>query len=155
MGQARRDVTGHHSLHQGRAVVPALAACRLCRSVGDGTRMIISGQAGMIVVRTSFPDAWRETVGKRFVESFLKYWPEDVQLEIYRGGTNLGFAVPGRVTEHDLLCDTEFRQFIHETRRVKDDRDYRWKAIPFSRKVCSITGDRPLAAETMMWLDAD
>ena len=88
------------------------------------------------IVTTMGPGSW-DLYGRRFVESFVKYWPKDIQLEVWHHDLN------GAVPQFDgvtfrCLDDTEsFKKISHAHNGGKDgpSLNYSFKAVALASAV--------------------
>ena len=100
---------------------------------------------------TSFSPKGYEVYGRRFLESYLAFWPTEIVV-FYEG--QKPDLKSDRVLYLDLLQDPEFREFQSEY-GYWGTNDYRLAATKFSPKVFSITSNRIPEWEWLIWIDAD
>lgn len=115
------------------------------------------------VVTTFAPDGYYD-YGKRFVESFERYWPKDVALHLYLEAP-LPLAASPRV--HALNMLQACPEFVDFKKRHAGDRrahgeidgapeDYRFNAVKFCHKVFALThAALTLDVNELYWIDAD
>jgi len=116
----------------------------------------------MIEVLTTFHKAGWEQYGKRMVETFLKYWPEDVKIHLYCENVD-PMIQNTRVIVHDIFetCpqikgyleqhDNEYNNGIRN-----GTRDFKFDAIKFCYKVfaqCHRIHNSD--ADRLLFIDAD
>lgn len=126
-------------------------------------------------VLTSFSERGYRMYGKRFLETFDKFWPEEVELYVYHEG-DPGVPLKNHVKHSfNLLNIKECADFIDEFGSVdlfcgkKVDEPLRWQAkdinkrynykfdaVKFCRKVFAIRDAvYEIAEGKMFWVDAD
>jgi hypothetical protein len=113
---------------------------------------------------TSFSPKGYEVYGKRFIGSFLKFWPADVILHV-------GYERQKPDIEHeriryfDIAKDEQREAFLVRHSRFperngivqqggKPVKDYRWDAVKFANKVFAYTSLK-IETDWLIWLDAD
>jgi hypothetical protein len=121
------------------------------------------------VVVTTFHEKGYRDYGKRCIESFLRYWPEDVSLLVYAEGVHIE-ETDGRLQIFDqsetLPRLLEFRKTFGENPLAQgirpssnsQERNFLWDAVRFSNKVYAVTDAIRrcrTAADHLIWLDAD
>ena len=99
---------------------------------------------------TSFSPKGYEVYGKKFLETFLEFWPIDIA--VFYEGQKPDIS-DSRIIYHDLLEDMEFRAFQDEYGYFSG-KDYRFMATKFSPKVFAKTSIRP-ECDWYIWVDAD
>ena len=108
-------------------------------------------------VCTSFSRQGYRIYGKRFIETFLEHWPDDVQLYVVHEGADPTFPDSPRVIYRDLVLDRECREFAEKAAK-RDPRatskHFKWGAIKWSKKVFALAGVKT-EAEWLIWIDAD
>lgn len=123
----------------------------------------------MITVLTSFGKRGYADYGARFIETFKKFWPQDVQLLIYHEGQpELGGydllcdVVPCKEFldryENDLVVQGKLRGPGHHWKRdcVQEGYNFRFDAYKFSRKIFAIEHAVKLVQRgKLFWVDAD
>ncbi|TDW16554.1 hypothetical protein EV128_1346 [Rhizobium azibense] len=121
------------------------------------------------IVVTTFHEKGYHQYGKRCVESFLEYWPPDVQLWIYAEDISPDISDPRvRIFDHNatLLKLQEFRRLFRDNPTAngqnpngkEEEYNFRWDAIRFANKVFAVTDAIRRAggmADQLIWLDAD
>lgn len=104
-------------------------------------------------VVTSFSPNGYEVYGRRFVESFLKFWPADVSLTVVGEGDRYD-DLPERVIYRDLLQDPDWVMFYARHWDRPKAQSYRHEAVKFARKVFAYTAT-PFNADYLIWIDGD
>lgn len=115
-------------------------------------------------VVTSFSPKGYEVYGRRFVDSFLRFWPADIKLWVGYEGVKPDIENV-RVEMFDILKDKDHQDFVkrHEnnlsahgvfSKKGKLVRDYRWDAVKFCHKVFTYTS-LTIASDQLIWIDAD
>ena len=105
-------------------------------------------------VVTSFSPEGYDLYGKRFVETFLEHWPEDVILHVHHEGH--GPEASDRVRTHDLRLDPDRTRFLDLASTVAKPRPdfYRYEAAKFCHKVFAFTS-HGIETDWLIWIDAD
>ena len=115
-------------------------------------------------VCTSFNDEGYELYGKKFLETYRKYWPEYIPLHVFYEGTKPKEHWP---VYHDLLQDGGLRKFLsaygsnpiaNGITGKKNDKfvvNFRFQAVKFCKKVFAISSPSASDADWWIWLDAD
>ena len=102
---------------------------------------------------TTFSPSGYEQYGKRFLESYVKFWT--VPICVYYEGQRPDFN-HALITWVNLDLDKDRAAFMG---RHKDNtKDYRFQIVRFAHKIWALTDPKRLAevdAETIVWLDAD
>lgn len=124
-------------------------------------------------VVTSFSDKGFEQYGRRFIETFEKYWPEGIELIIYHEGidnelvnrhTNFNllkelscWAFLSRYSENPLYSGKEVNKPVAwKSKCINDGYNYRFDAIKFVKKVFAIESAAKLVdTGKLFWVDAD
>ena len=106
---------------------------------------------GKVAVVTSFSTRGYDVYGKRFIDSFMKYWPQDVALWVYHEGMEPDRRGP---IYRDLMADRDFLRFLASC-PVDNTDDYRFQTNRFSRKVFAITDPNGPTTGWRIWIDAD
>lgn len=119
-------------------------------------------------VLTSFHRKGYETYGRQFLESFIKFWPEDVQVWVYAEDVSVDIVDPRirivdhNATLHKLIGFREEYGALPEANGRNDKYDpeynFRWDAIRFANKVFAVTDAIRNTAgqwDQLIWLDAD
>lgn len=120
-------------------------------------------------VVTTFHKKGYEVYGKRCIETFLKYWPDDISMYVYAEGVEVDIADDRLI----VIDQSQNIPRLHEFRRLYKDNpfangtdpkgtdgpdNFRWDAIRFSNKVFAVTDaierTKPLF-DQLVWLDAD
>ncbi|KQR75651.1 hypothetical protein [Rhizobium sp. Leaf341] len=120
-------------------------------------------------VVTTFHKKGYEVYGKRCIETFLEYWPADVEMLVYAEDVDVDIS-DRRLTVIDQVRNVPR---LHEFRALYKDNPYangtdprgkggsdnfRWDAIRFSNKVFAVTDaiERTKGSfDQLIWLDAD
>lgn len=100
---------------------------------------------------TSFSPKGYEVYGKKFLETFLEYWP--IEIAVFYEGQKPGIR-DSRVFYYDLLEDDEFTEFQSEYGYFHG-KDYRLMATKFSPKVFAKTSPLRPKCDWWIWVDAD
>jgi hypothetical protein len=103
-------------------------------------------------VVTTFSPRGYEVYGRRMIDTFAKYWPEDIPLYVYYEGSIPGDASPRAVWR--CLDDDKDRKVFMSKYRDGDPRDYRTCVVRYSHKVWAMTSC-PRDADNLLFLDAD
>ena len=127
-----------------------------------------------IVVVTSFSAAGYEQYGRRFLQTFDRFFPGHIQIFAYAEAPMPG--APGRVTGRSLLALPDFKEFrarwdgnalasgreetpVWKSKDRADGYCYKTDAMKFCRKVFAIkAAANELAGEpdtALFWIDAD
>jgi len=124
-------------------------------------------------VVTSFSNAGFEKYGRKFIETFNKYWSKDIDLHIYHEGMDDKLFVGHRA--YDLYTVPECSLFSRKYRNdplvngrvvdapfrwkkkcVNDKYNFRYDAYKFSKKVFAIyDAARKIGGGKLFWVDAD
>lgn len=122
-------------------------------------------------VVTTFHNEGYKTYGKRMIETFLKNWPEEVELWVYAENTNVEEVDEGRLFV--LPESTDLQKFVSTWKGVpkangdisgvsrlasrKDShKPFKWQAIRFAHKVYAIFDCAKRSnADVLLWMDAD
>lgn len=109
----------------------------------------------MNVVTTFSPAGW-DHYGKRFVDSFLRHWPDEVQLHCFLEGQHIPPGYP-KVAWHDLENDPEHQAFCakYSGPEWNHPTDYNEMSVRFCHKVFAITSPSLPAMGWRVWIDAD
>lgn len=125
----------------------------------------------MLDIITTCNNEGFQLYGKKMVETFDRFWPQDIRLHIYLEDTPLNLKVSKRIISHDL--HTEIPSLVIFKNRHKnnpetngsrmktgginfDSNHFRWDAVKFSNKVYVVTtAALQLQSDYMAWLDAD
>lgn len=130
-----------------------------------------------IAVVTSFGPQHYHTQGRVFIDSFYRFWPQDVQLMAYHEGGTAGAPWEGyhKLWHTNLLKLDDCRKFMerHKTnkqtqgleavpgknwhKKGRTTYNFRFDAWKFSRKVFAIqdAADGVPAGTRLIWVDAD
>lgn len=106
--------------------------------------------ARMISVVTSFSPKGYEVYGRVMIESFARFWPEDVKLYVFHEGDK-----PADASERAIwrsLDDDPDRTAFMATHK-DEGTDYRFRVCRYSNKVWAMTA-APWS-QYMIWLDGD
>ena len=102
----------------------------------------------MIQIITSFNQNYYDLIGRDSVESFLKYWPEQLKLTCY--------VEEFRLPEHERIeqidfseLDPDYEQFQQETGLTQSQKKFAKKAYSFMHALKHSTAD------WIFWMDAD
>jgi hypothetical protein len=130
-------------------------------------RSIFRGRAAgsdEVTITTSMHPAGYEEYGRRFIETFERYWPDNYRLRIYAEGFPLR-STSARTTVIDLLQAVpdlvEFRRRFETNPRARGvmpdgEYNYRLDAIKFANKsFATAHAARHCATRILCWLDAD
>ncbi len=104
------------------------------------------------VVATFSPGGY-DLYGKRMIETFAKYWPEDIPLRIYYEGDNPPADASARAIWMPLDADKDRQKFMAEHIDT-DPKDYKKCPVRYSHKVWAMTGC-PRDTDHLIFLDAD
>ena len=118
-------------------------------------------------VVTSFPVSNWEIYGEKFIHSFIKYWPKEVQLLVYCDGYPLPDDIPQaeNIKYFDLLENDDLLEFKERNKQFdgkanpKAAYNFYEDAIKFSHKVYAqymafqVSLDGP--SDWLLWLDGD
>jgi hypothetical protein len=102
---------------------------------------------------TTFSQEGYQVYGKRFIDSFIEFWPEAVQLNVFYEGEKPTDANPNCVW-HSLDADPDRKRFM-ERHPDEDPKDYRKCPTRFCHKVFAVTSESVTDAQYVMWIDAD
>ena len=106
---------------------------------------------------TSFSAKGWDLYGKRFVDSFHRYWPEDITLHVFTDGMDESPLMFGNSMWHPLEADPEHEDFVanHSGPEFNDPHDYAKQSVRFCHKVFAITSADLPQHGWRIWLDAD
>jgi len=108
-----------------------------------------------IKVITSFgPGGW-DKYAKKFVESFVKYWPADVQLEVWYHDTEKPHFINPRVHFRSLHEIEAHEVFVESASPISNPQDYRYDVVKFGHKVYAVCNTVKEDWDWLIWLDAD
>src|SRR5688572_5934581 len=117
-----------------------------------------------VTITTSMHPAGYEEYGRRFIETFERYWPDNYRLRIYAEGFPWR-STSARTTVIDLLQAVpdlvEFRRRFETNPRARGvmpdgEYNYRLDAIKFANKsFATAHAARNCATRILCWLDAD
>lgn len=108
---------------------------------------------------TSFSPKGYEKYGKRFIETFLKFWPIDLHVFYEDKKPEIESK---RITYRNLHDDPDLRVFMGDFAGLtlaqgvvtnEPKVDYRWQAVKFAKKVYAVTS--PVKCDWWIWIDAD
>lgn len=114
-------------------------------------------------VTTCSAEGW-DRDGRKMVQSFLKFWPEDISISIFVDGFSVvGDQLYGDRTPRHLmpswLDEFKARNAAPAKSGLKADKyNYRFDAVKFAHKVAAYTTlalAQDGADETLIWIDAD
>lgn len=121
-----------------------------------------------IAVITTFPNNAWPIYGKRMLESFVKYWPADVDLCVELDDDLLLQDVQKILRPNDAVAPgwtAEHKAFVERNKGKDDPQDYRKQAVRFCHKVFAIHRAYTAIKEQkehgegypryLIWLDAD
>ena len=100
-----------------------------------------------IEIITSFSEEYYNKIGKDSIESWLEYWPEDMDLTCYVEGDF-------KIVEHSRIKRisfnvTEYNKFLERGKIGGQERKFAKKAFSFIHSMQTTNADR------IIWLDAD
>jgi hypothetical protein len=104
---------------------------------------------------TTFSLAGWDQYGKRFLDSYCKYW--EYPIHVYWEGEDHPQGYTKQVIWHDLSQDKQRDAFL-EKYADKHSKDYRFNATKFCHKVFAFTDPKRKSRKTTeywLWLDAD
>ena len=102
-------------------------------------------------VVTTFSPLGYEVYGRRMLESFARYWPEDIEIYVYYEGTRPHDAHP-RAQWRSLDNDKDRAAFM--AAHKDHPTSYRLQPVKFSHKVFAVTS-APRDTDWLIWLDGD
>lgn len=124
-------------------------------------------------VVTTFNQEGYEKYGQRMIQTFLKNWPQEVQLVVYAEGVNVHQSAPN-LTVYDLeSVSSELKKFKTQwhgvpkangdvsadpvrSRRKDAGKGFKWDAVRFAHKVYSIFHcAKHTQTDWLIWMDAD
>lgn len=96
-------------------------------------------------------------VPTEFIQTFLKYWPKEVKLDMWFHDGPLPEGVPQspRVTYKSLDDQPAWKQFKGLTAGVPDSKDFRFDLKRFTPKLYSIFCTKMSDDDWVIWLDSD
>ncbi len=103
-------------------------------------------------VVTTFSPKGYEVYGRRMIESFAAFFPEDVALHAYHEGEKPSDASP-RAVWRSLEDDKDRAKFMAQHTDSKD-KDYRKWPVRYCHKVFAMTS-APRETDHLIWLDGD
>lgn len=123
----------------------------------------------MITVLTSFSQRGFSEYGARFIDTFRRYWPTEVELLIYHegqselGGVDLLSEVPSCVDfihrhRDNLVVQGRMKSEKHHWKKscLQEGYNFRFDAYKFSRKVFAIEhASKRMKTGRLFWVDAD
>ncbi len=118
-----------------------------------------------LIFVTSFSPAGYEEYGRRFLETFVAFWPADALLAVFHEGQRPPIDDP-RIMYFNLLEDRDLQDFMlrfgsdpaaRGARRVNGEivRDFRFDALRFAPKVFALTSPVLPTSSWRIWIDAD
>ena len=119
--------------------------------------------ARSITVISTFSDEGWKQYGKRFVETYVKYWPKEIKLKIYCDTVQEGFPSVEWIKLNDVCPDlVEFKerhknnQHAHGLKPDGSKKSYLWDAVKFAHKsYCVSHAALNSSTDLIIWLDAD
>ena len=119
--------------------------------------------ARSITVISTFSDEGWKQYGKRFVETYLKYWPKEIQLKIYCDTVQEGFPSVEWIKLNDVCPDLvafkerhKNNQHAHGLKPDGSKKSYLWDAVKFAHKsYCVSHAALNSSTDLIIWLDAD
>lgn len=126
-----------------------------------------------ISIVTTFHRAGYNQYGRRMIESFLKNWPNSVDLHVYAEDVDVLESAPNLFVHNLLEESTDLAAFKNQWRGVPkangdvtDDpirskrkdagKGFKWDAVRFSHKVYSIFHCAKVCnSDMLIWMDAD
>jgi len=117
-------------------------------------------------VVTTFNADGYNTYGRRMIQTFLKTWPQDIQLKVYAEGCHVAETAPNLEVLNLEVASPELVAFKNKWRNVpkangdigpgSERKAYKWQAVRFSHKVYAIFhAARTCGTEWLIWMDAD
>lgn len=114
---------------------------------------------------TSFSPAGYEEYGRRFLDTFVKFWPSHALLAVFHEGQRPPVDDP-RIMYFNLLEDRDLQDFMvrfggeaaaHGARKANGEivRDFRFDAVRFAPKVFALTSPILPTSSWRVWIDAD
>lgn len=110
---------------------------------------------------TSFSPAGYRDYGKRFLESFIRHFPQSSILAVFHENEEPTIDDP-RIWYFNLLGDVEYQDWMirhgndPEKAGIRDGvRDFRFDAVRFAPKIFSLTSPLLPNAGWRIWIDAD
>ena len=119
--------------------------------------------ARSIAVITTFSDAGWEQYGKRFVETFVQYWPKNIKLKIYCDTIQPGYPevewIKLNETCPDLVAFKDRHKHNENAHGLRPDgkkKSYLWDAVKFAHKSYCVSHEAlNSTTDLIIWLDAD
>ena len=119
--------------------------------------------ARSITVISTFSDEGWKQYGKRFVETYVKYWPKEIKLKIYCDTVQEGFPSVEWIKLNDVCPDlVKFKerhknnQHAHGLKPDGSKKSYLWDAVKFAHKsYCVSHAALNSSTDLIIWLDAD
>lgn len=102
-------------------------------------------------VVTTFSPKGYEVYGRRMLNSFARFWPEDIEIYAYYEGKRPSDAHP-RAQWRSLDDDTDRAAFM--AAHKDHPTDYRLQPVKFCHKVFAVTS-APRTTDWLIWLDGD
>ena len=101
-----------------------------------------------IEVITSFNQAYYDAIGQHAVESWTKYWPQDMQLTCY--------VEQCSIEQSDRIRLVDFEEFGCDYWRFQEEPTLKSRAKIFAKKAWSfIHASQNTQADRVIWIDAD
>lgn len=102
----------------------------------------------MIQVITSFNQTYYDLIGRDSLESFLKYWPEELKLTCYVEG----FSLP----EHERIEQIDFSKLDPDYEKFQLEPNLNQSQKKFAKKAYSVMHTlKHSTADWIFWMDAD
>lgn len=123
-------------------------------------------------VVTTFNAAGYKQYGKRMIETFLKNWPQEVDLIVYaedckvaESATNLRVLDLHRNSMELVAFKEKWQDVARATGDVSDDpvrnkrkdagKGFKWDAVRFAHKVYAVFAAAHAPTDWLIWMDAD
>ncbi len=114
---------------------------------------------------TSFSPSGYDEYGRKFLETFIQFWPKDALLAVFHENQRPPFDDP-RILYFNLLEDQDLQDFMlrfgdspkaRGLRAVNGQtiRDFRFDALRFAPKVFALTSPILPTSNWRVWIDAD
>ena len=99
-----------------------------------------------------------DETGKRFIETFLEYWPKEITLHVYLDEEGIPFDCPfdNRIELHRLANDCPDIDTLKKRLKGYEPKDYTKDAVRFAHKSFPVMhATTTLGADKVFWIDAD
>lgn len=122
-------------------------------------------------VITTFHQAGLELYGQKMIDTFERYWPDNVNLVVYAENCNPQFSKPNVEITQLLEVSKECRRFVkrhrnnpeahgglgpHNQGKWSEKKSFKWHAVRFCYKVFSVHhAVNNIDSDWIIWLDAD